>query len=226
MKRIGNLFERICSIENLVLADGKASKGKSRQHGVKIHNQNRETNIQALHEMLKNKTYRTSAYSTFKIYEPKEREIFRLPYYPDRIVHHAIMNVMEPVFVSAFTRDTYSCIKGRGIKAAADQVKKALRDQEGTRYCLKLDVKKFYPNIDHAILKSLIRRKIKDIDFLWLLDEIIDSSPGVPIGNYLSQYFANYYLTRFDHWLKEVKGVKYCFRYCDDIVILDGRVPA
>jgi RNA-directed DNA polymerase len=83
-----------------------------------------------------------------------------------------------------------------------------------------LDIKKFYPNIDHQILKQLLRRKFKDEDLLWLLDEIIDSAPGLPIGNYLSQYFANFYLTYFDHWIKEVKGVEYYFRYADDLVIL------
>ena len=91
--------------------------------------------------MLKNKTYRTSAYTTFKIYEPKERIVFRLPYYPDRITHHAIMNVMEEIFVKTFTADTYSCIKGRGIHKAAANVRKALKNQEETQYCLKLDIK-------------------------------------------------------------------------------------
>ena len=148
-----------------------------------------------------------------------------MPYYPDRITHHAIMNILEPVFISTFTADTYSCIKGKGIHAAANGVKQALKETTGTQYCLKLDIKKFYPNVDHAILKALLRRKIKDNDLLWLLDEIIDSTYGLPIGNYLSQYFANFYLTYFDHWIKEVKGVKYYFRYADDIVILSDNKP-
>lgn len=130
------------------------------------------------------------------------------------------MNKLESLFVSVFTNDTYSCIKGRGIHAAADAVKLALKDVPGTKYCLKLDIRKFYPNIDHDILKGLLRRKIKDPDLLWLLDNIIDSAPGVPIGNYLSQYFANFYLAYFDHWIKEQKQVKYYFRYADDVVIL------
>ena len=220
MKRINNLFERIYSIENLQLADSIARKGKSKQPGVILHDKNKEQNILKLHEVLKNKTYKTSQYTTFRIFEPKERLIFRLPFYPDRITHHAIMNILEPLFISTFTTDTYSCIKGKGIHAAANAVKKALKETTGTRYCLKLDIKKFYPNIDHDILKVLLRRKIKDNDLLWLLDEIIDSTSGLPIGNYLSQYFANFYLTYFDHWIKEVKGVKYYFRYADDIVIL------
>jgi retron-type reverse transcriptase len=136
------------------------------------------------------------------------------------------MNILEPIFVSTFTSNTYSCIKGRGIHAAANAVKNALNDTEGTQYCLKLDVRKFYPNIDHDILKQLLRRKIKDQDLLWLLDEIIDSTAGLPIGNYLSQYFANFYLTYFDHWIKQEREVKYYFRYADDIVILMNNKPA
>lgn len=225
MKRIGNLYEQIYSIENLELADSIARKGKSKQPGVIHHDLNRESNIRELHRMLKNKTYKTSEYTTFTIFEPKERLIFRLPYFPDRITHHAVMNILEPVFVSTFTADTYSCIKGKGIHAAANAVKRALKDVDNTQYCLKLDIRKFYPSIDHSILKQLLRKKIKDNDLLWLLDEIIDSTDGLPIGNYLSQYFANFYLTYFDHWMKETKCVKYYFRYADDLVILSDNKP-
>jgi retron-type reverse transcriptase len=225
MKRVGNLYQQICSIENLQLADTIAGKGKSGQYGVILHRKNKESNILKLQEMLITKTYKTSPYSIFKIYEPKEREVFRLPYFPDRITHHAIMNILEPIFVSVFTADTYSCIKGRGIHAAAKAVRRSLRDVPGTQYCMKLDIKKFYPRVDHDILKQLLKRKIKDVDLLWLLDEIIDSAPGLPIGNYLSQYLANFYLTYFDHWLKEVHQVKYYFRYADDIVILASDKP-
>ena len=203
MKRINNLYPQIYSIENLMLADSIARKGKSNQPGIIMHDKNRDKNIQVLHEMLKNKTYKTSDYTTFTIFEPKERIIYRLPYFPDRITHHAVMNILERIFVSTFTADTYSCIKGKGIHAAAKAVKIALKDVSATEYCLKLDIKKFYPNIDHDILKCLIRKKIKDKDLLWLLDEIIDSTDGLPIGNYLSQYFANFYLSYFDHWIKE-----------------------
>lgn len=220
MKRKGNLYNQIISVENLTVAAANAQKGKSQQYGVILYNKNPEYNIDQLHETLITKDYKTSQYSTFTIREPKEREIFRLPFYPDRIVHHAIMNVLKPIFVSTFTVDSYSCIEGKGIHAASNNLKKALKDVAGTKYCLKLDIKKFYPNIDHGILKTLLRKKIKDQDLLNLLEEIIDSAPGVPIGNYLSQYFANFYLTYFDHWIKEQKAVKYYFRYADDIVIL------
>lgn len=220
MKRLNGLYEKIISLENLYLADQKACKGKSKQFGVKTHIENRDANLLKLHYSLVDKTFKTSPYSTFTILDPKEREISRLPYYPDRIVHHAIMNVLEPVFVSTFTADTYSCIKGRGIHSATYALRDALKDIDGTKYCLKIDIKKFYPSIDHSVLKTLLRKKIKDTDLLELLDSIIDSAPGLPIGNYLSQYFANFYLTYFDHWIKEKMGVKNYFRYCDDMVFL------
>lgn len=221
MKRIGNIFDEVISLENLRLADEKARKGKLKSYGVRVHDKNREANLLALHESLKNGTFKTSKYHIFTIYEPKERLIYRLPYYPDRILHHAIMNVLEPIWVSVFNKNTYSCIKNRGIHKCTKDVKQALKqDPDGTRYCLKIDVRKFYPSINHEILKKVVRRKIKDGRLLALLDEIIDSTDGVPIGNYLSQYFANLFLAYFDHWLKEEKRVKYYWRYADDIVIL------
>lgn len=223
MKRKNNLFHQIISIENLHIADARARKGKGHQYGVQTHIKNAEENLIKLRLWLISKEYKTSEYTTFKVYEPKERLVFKLPYFPDRIVHHAIMNILEPIFNNLFTADTYSCIKGKGIHAAANGVKKSMKDLENTRYCLKLDIKKFYPSVNHIILKQLLRRKFKDQDLLWLLDEIIDSSEGLPIGNYLSQYFANFYLTYFDHWIKETKQIKYYFRYADDIVILSSN---
>lgn len=220
------MYQNIISIENLQLADSIARKGKAKQPGVIEHDKNRDGNIIALHESLVNKTFLTSCYTIFKIYEPKEREIYRLPYYPDRIVHHAIMNILEPIFVKTFTADTYSCIKGKGIHNAVEVMKSALTDRTNTVFCLKMDIKKFYPNVDHAILKQLLKRKIKDADLLHLLESIIDSAVGLPIGNYLSQYFANFYLSYFDHWIKEVKSVKYYFRYADDLVIFGSNKPA
>ena len=222
MKRIGNLYEQITSMSNLMEADKKAQRGKSNHYGVVLHNSNKEGNLLMLQDMLASKTYRTSVYDIFKIYEPKERVVYRLPYFPDRIAHHAIMNVLENVFVKTFTEDTYSCIKKRGIHHLLYKLKTDLRDIHGTQYCLKFDIKKFYPSIDHDVLKALLRRKFKDQDLLCLLDEIVDSAPGLPIGNYLSQYLANFYLSYFDHWIKEQKQVKYYYRYADDVVILDS----
>jgi len=222
MKRVNHLFERIADLENLRRADEKARKGKLKSYGVRKHDQNRDANIHELHRALLAGTYKTSKYHVFSMVTDagKERTIYQLPYYPDRILHHAVMNVMEPVWMQLFTADTYSCIKGRGIHGVVRKMKETLRNVDGTEYCLKLDIRKFYPSIDHDILKVMLRKKIKDNRLLALLDEIIDSAPGVPIGNYLSQFFANIYLAYFDHWIKEDRRIEHYFRYADDIVIL------
>ena len=219
MKRYGFLFEKICNIDNINLADSKARKGKKNKKEIAEHDAKEDDN-QRLLESLLNGTYNTSKYKTFKIYEPKERLIYKLPYYPDRIVHHAIMNVMEPIWVKTFINNTYSCIKGRGIKRAFLDVKKALKDVPNTKYCLKLDIKKYYPSINHDILMEKLKQKIKDEKLLALLRNIVYSTDGVPIGNYLYQFFANIYLNDLDHKIKEVWNIKYYFRYADDMVFL------
>lgn len=220
MKRFGDLYDKIVSVENLTLAEKKARKGKSHKYDVRKFDENSQDNLINLHHILLNGDYNTSKYKVFKLFDGKEREIFKLPYYPDRIVHHAILNVLEPIFVSNFTSDTYSCIKGRGIHKALNNVTTALKQESETMHCLKLDIQKFYPNVNHEVLKVLLRRKFKDTRLLVLLDEIIDSADGLPIGNYLSQFLANFYLSGFDHWLKEELRIKFYFRYCDDLVIL------
>lgn len=221
MKRLNNLFDKICTEQNIELADQRARQGKKNRSEIIEHDKNKELDNFFLYLDLKNQSYKTSKYQKFKVFDPKERVIYKLPYFPDRIAHHAIMNVLEPVWVNIFTADTYSCIKDRGITLLYKQLKKALqKDREGTKYCLKLDIKKFYPSIDHDVIKQIIRKKIKDKAVLWILDEIIDSTEGVPIGNYLSQYLANLVLAYFDHKIKEVLHIKYYFRYADDIVLL------
>lgn len=219
MKRHNNLFDEIISVENLQLADINARKKKKGKRCILKHDEDKDNNILCLHHALKNKSYRTSDYTTFEIDDPKPRLIYRLPYI-DRVVHHAIMNILERIFVSTFTTDTYSCIKKRGIHLASPKLKKALLDEHNTKYCLKIDVQKFYPSVNHDILKQLLRKKIKDKNLLWLLDTIIDSAEGLPIGNYLSQFLANFYLTYFDHYIKERCGVLNYFRYADDMVFL------
>lgn len=217
MKRIGNLYTQICSQDNIILADQRARKRKANQSAVKLFDVNREANLGIIIQSLSEQTYQVSAYETFKIFEGKERLIFKLPY-TDRVVQHAIINVLEPIFRNYFIAHTYSCIKGRGIHRAKMDVEKALK--QGVMYCLKLDVVKFYPSVDHEILKQLLRTKFKDQKLLGLLDTIIESAPGLPIGNYLSQPLANFYLTPFDRWIK-AKKFPY-FRYADDMVILSS----
>lgn len=230
MKREGNLFELMCSKENIRLAITNAMKGKSHYSEVMYVAVNMDKCIDELHVLLLNKEFKNSEYEIFqKQSGDKLREIYKLPFYPDRIVHHCIVQVLQPMWTKLLIRDTYSTIPGRGIHDGVRRIKKALKDINGTRYCLKLDVRKYYPSIDHDVLKLILQRKIKDVDVLGLMYEIIDSTNGIPIGNYVSQWFGNVYLAYFDHFCKEQLKCKYYFRYCDDIVILDadkGRLHA
>lgn len=219
-KRLGHILEKVADFNNIELADINARKGKHNP-GIIKHDQNREVENIELSLDLMNGNFHTSAYKNKIIHEPKERLLYILPYFPDRVVHHAIMQVMEEQWVKIMIPTTYACIRGRGIGKLYTDLKKVLRnDSEGTKYCLKMDIHHFYPSINHKKLEKIIRKKLKDPLFLELLDEIIESADGVPIGNYLSQFFANLYLTYFDHWIKETLHVKYYFRYCDDMVIL------
>ncbi len=219
MKRFNNLYPAICDMDNLRIADVKARKYKAKQKGIRDFDKDRDGNLLALRDELVTERYVTSIYKTFTIYEPKERLIFMLPY-KDRIVHHAVMNKLEGILVPTFTADTYSCVKGKGTHCGSDALKRALKDRQHSQYYLQLDVKKFYTSVDHFVLKGLLRTKLKDASLLRLLDGIIDSADGLPIGNYLSQYLANFYMTGFDHWVKETKRAKYYFRYSDDTLIL------
>jgi hypothetical protein len=158
-----------------------------------------------------------------QVSEPKKRTIYKLPYFPDRIAHHAIMNVLQPIWDKTFIDDIYSAIPGRGLHAGLLRLRKFLRDVPGTQFCLKFDISKFYPSVDHEILLALIKHKIKCKDTLWLLEEVIRSPGGcknIPIGNYLSQYFAQIYLNPLDRWIKEDNHMPYYIRYGDDGVIL------
>lgn len=227
MKRYGYLYDKIISMDNLRIADKNARKGKTHTYGVRLFDKDREGKLYKLHLALRNKTYHTSEYDIFVIHEPKERVIYRLPYYPDRIVHHAIMNILEPIWRSVFTYNTYSCIEGRGIEACAKRVSEIISrfPIDKPLYCLKIDIRKFYPSINHDVMKRIVRRKIKDADTLWLLDEIIDSADGLPIGNYISQYLANLYLAYFMHWLNETEKVL-ATEYADDIVCFSDSKEA
>lgn len=225
MKRYGNIYQHICTMENLRAAHWNAKRGKGRYREIKIIEQSPDRHLRILQEQLINKTYRTSKYSIFtKQDQHKEREIYRLPYFPDRVCQWAIMLQIEPIFIKSFIYDTYASIPGRGIHKALCRVAKAVKNKKETCYCLKFDIKKYYPSINHEILKNKLRRKFKDKNLLWLLEEIIDSThPGIPIGNYLSQYLANYYLSSFDHCVKEGLRTKHYYRYMDDIVILNSN---
>lgn len=222
MKRVGNLYAEICSMDNLKLAHKQARKGKGFYAEVKAVNEDPGYYLGELQDMLVNHTYHTSEYEVFEKQEGRKiRTIYKLPYFPDRICQWAILQVIEKYLIRNMTADTYSAIPGRGTELARRRVVKALKtDTVGTQWCLKIDVKKYYPSIDIDILKAKYRRLFKDPELLWLLDEILDSNPdsGVPIGNYISQYSGNIYLSDFDHYVKEVLKVKHYFRYMDDMV--------
>ncbi|MCK9429843.1 MAG: RNA-directed DNA polymerase [Candidatus Omnitrophica bacterium] len=222
MKRVNDLFEKICDYDNLKLALINAQKGKKNYKEVQLVNETPDYFIENLHKLLVNKEFKNSPYFVFlKKDRGKTREIYKLPFFPDRILHHAILQILEPIWKKTLINDTYQSIKGRGIHYGMQRVKKAIQATDA-KYCLKLDISKYYPSIANEILKQIIRKKIKCKDTLWLLDEIIDSTKGIPIGNYLSQYFGNLYLTYFDHYVKEVMQIKNYFRYCDDIVMLSN----
>lgn len=226
MKRFGNIYKDIYNYENLKVAHKNARKGKAHYKDVKMVNKNEKFYLEKLQDNLINKTYKTSDYVIKDIMDKgKNRTIYKLPYFPDRICQWAIMLQIENIFLNTFCYFSCASIPNRGIHHGLKLMDKYMEDVENTKYCLKIDIKKFFDNIDHKILKLLLRKKIKDKDLLWLLDEIIDSiggDKGVPIGNYTSQYFANFYLTYFDHWLKEELKIKYVVRYMDDIVIFSN----
>lgn len=223
-KKIKNVYPLIYSTENLVKSQYTSQKGKKNRGEVKAFNDNLNDNLSILYSLLRDETFEPGIYRTKKIYDPKERDIMIAPFFPDRVVHHCIINVLAPHWYHIFIGNTYACIKGRGTHKCMEDVHRALiTDRIGTRYCLKIDIRKFYDNVDHSVLKKIIRYSIADESLLRLLDKIIDSNgkeKGLPIGNFTSQYLANLYLAYFDHWVKEELGVEHYFRYMDDIVVL------
>ena len=219
MRRHGNLFQEIVKIENIYLAYRKARKGKRWQRKVQAFEKNLDDNIKNIRQSLINKTFHTSEYRMKMIHEPKEREIFILPFAPDRIVQHALMNIIEPIWDSMMIHNNYACRVGKGIHVGS---KKTMEYVRKNNYCLKCDISKFYPSVDHDILYKILQRKIKCADTLWLIKNIIYSYPGgknVPIGNYTSQWFGNMYLNELDAYVKHELKCKDYLRYCDDFCL-------
>lgn len=220
MKRYGHLWDTITDFDNILYAHEQARKGKSHYAEVQMVDSDLEYYIRWIQEELKNKTFTTSEYEIMDRWDGKKmRVIYKLPYFPDRIVQHAVVQVCEPFWKAGFIRDTFQSIEGRGTHDARKRVEKYILGNPDL-YALKFDIHKYYPSIHNEILKLQIRKKIKCPDTLWLLDDIIDSATGSPIGNFTSQYQGNIYLSPFDWWVKqELKPYGY-FRYCDDIVVL------
>lgn len=243
MKRYGNLYPQIVEFENVLLAAKKAQRGKRFRENVLNFNYNLEAELVQLQRELESKTYQPGTYRTFEIKEPKPRQISAAPY-RDRVVHHALCNVIVPIFERTFVRDSYANRVGFGTHRALRRFTQFARS---SRYVLQCDIRKYFPSIDHQLLKTLLRRKLKCRDTLWLIDTIIDNSNeqlpvieyfegddlltplqrrrGLPIGNLTSQFFANVYLNGFDHFVKEqLKATQYV-RYVDDFALFsDDRV--
>lgn len=226
VKKIKNLWAKICTMENIEEAYRKARKGKSKYRAVKYIDAHKEECLKKILKMLVDGTFKTGIYREKPLFEPKERLIYVLPFYPDRIVQHAIMNVLEPELVKRFIKDSYACIKGRGLH------KGSLRTMEFVRrndYCLKMDIRKFYPSVKHKIMKQILHRKIKEKPLLKVLDNIIDSIEGdanVPIGNLTSQWFGNTYMNKLDMFVKHVLRWKDYERYCDDYTLYSNDKKA
>lgn len=224
MKTHKNLYSAICEFDNIHRAYLRARVGKRYKRDVLEFSSNLEENLIGIQNHLIWKTYQPSRYKYFTIYEPKVRMIAALPF-ADRVVHHALCNVIEPIFEASFIRDSYACRPGGGVLAGVLRTTRFLRDASrrwGDVYCLKGDIAKYFYSVDHETLKRLIRRKIACPDTLGLIDRIIDSpgdGVGMPIGNLTSQLFANVYLDALDHVVKERLRVQYYIRYMDDFVI-------
>ena len=238
MKRHGHLWPELIAFANLHRAALKARRGKRDHPAVLRFHFHLERELWRLHDELARHTYRPGPYRTFTIHEPKERLISAAPY-RDRVVHHALCNVLEPIYERRFIPDTYACRPGKGTHAAVRRCQEYARRY---RYVLKADIRKFFPSIDHALLKALLARKIKDPDVLRLAGLILDhANPqepvlqwfpgddlftpierrrGLPIGNQTSQFFGNVYLDPLDHFLKDRLRVGGYIRYVDDFVAL------
>ena len=239
MTRIDGIWDAVISFENLLRAYRKARRGKRRRPGVAEFGLNLERELLALQRSLHERTYQPGEYRLFTIYERKPRMIAAAPF-RDRVVHHAVMQVIEPPLDRMFISTSYACRKGKGVHAAVDRYQTWAQTY---RYVLKMDIQQYFHSIDHGLLKDKLRRRIGDASVLDLLDRIIESAPhgtadpdyfsgddlltpldrrtGIPIGNLTSQFFANLYLDDFDQYIKQVLKVRPYLRYVDDMVMLD-----
>ena len=220
MKRIGFLFEKLISRENLSLAIKNASKGKSTYKIVQKMAEKPDKYIEILYDLLSNNKYKHADYVIKYIHDKgKLREIKKTAFFPDRVIHHAVIQVINPILNKHFIAHTYQSIIGKGVHKAVDYAYKSVRKQDA-KYALLLDITKFYPSVNNDYLMSLFRRIIKDKKMLNIIAEIVYSTEGLPIGNFTSQPFGNFSISDIDHYAKEKLGLKYYVRYADDILIL------
>lgn len=226
MKTYGDLYPRIYDFDNIHLAYLKARRNKRYKQEVLRFSSRLEENLIDIQNHLIWKTYRPGRFKYFTIYEPKERLIAALPF-RDRVVQHSLCNIIEPIFERSMIHDSYACRRGQGVLSGVLRTTRFLRDASRRWervYCLKADITKFFPSIDHAILKRIIRRRIVCPDTLALIDTIIDSpeiNKGLPIGSLTSQLWANVYLNELDHFVKETLRIRYYVRYMDDFLLFN-----
>lgn len=225
-KTIRNKYNEAVTFKKLLEAHKKARKGKREKKKVIQFELILEDELLNLEEELKSGTYKHGKYHTFQIYEPKERTIMASEY-RDRVVHQwYVENFIKPYFIPQFINTTYACIEGRGMHKASKDVQLAMKKAKNKwnrYYILKMDVTKYFKNIDKRVLWDILKRKIKDRKLLWLTREILLSTEGMlglPLGNYTSQMFANIYLNELDQYIKHKLKCKYYFRYMDDMIIL------
>lgn len=219
MKTYSGLWQNIITKDNFALAQKKSRREKATRYDVQNFENHLERNLEQVRQLVISKQFHTAEYKSRKIYEPKERIIYVLPYAPDRIVQHAIMNVLVPYLEKLFIADSYACIEGRGQTRASLRTMEAIRRN---KYCLKCDIHHFYPSINQNILSGMYHKKFSDKDFLELMDDIVFSFPGgynCPIGNYTSQWSGNFYLTPLDHFCKHELKIRDYIRYCDDFLL-------
>lgn len=219
MKRHGNLFEKIVDAKNLARAYNRAKRGKAWQRNVKRFDKNKAENLAAIRTSLIKQTFTTSPYTRKVIHEPKKRKIYKLPFAPDRIVQHALLQVVSPIWDELMIPQSFACRPRRGMHQASNLTSHYVRKY---KYCFKADISKFYPSINHDVLMRIIRKKIKCRKTLWLIEDIVRSFKGhknAPIGNYTSQWFGNLYMNELDQWVRHDKKFSAYVRYCDDFVI-------
>lgn len=220
-KTIRNLYFKYLTYDKLLEAHSKSRKGKGYRKEIILFNLKQEEYIMWLLEKLQNKTYKHGGYSTFYVTEPKLRKIEKSKYI-DRIVHRWLVdNFLGPAFISQFISTSYACLKGKGMHKACLDLQKEMKHCQriwNDYYILKMDIAKYFDNINKTILLKILKRKIKDKDVLWLIKEILYAQKrekGLEIGNYTSQMFANIYLNEIDQYIKHTLKVKYYFRYMD-----------
>lgn len=224
-KTHNNLMPKVVEFDNIHNAYLLSRKGKRFNTDVLKFTENLEENLIHIQNELIWKTYLPSEYREFYVFDPKKR-LISAPSFRDRVVHHSLVNIIEPLFERKFISDSYACRKGKGNHTAMKRVQyfsQILRQNRDNHYVLKADVSKYFYSIDKNVLISIIKRTIRDNDVLWLIKSILnpEENPiGIPIGALTSQLFANVYLDKLDHYVKEVLGVKNYVRYMDDFIIL------